>query len=137
HEDNRMRVEADELTYHMHIVLRFEIERELIEGDFDVAEIPRVWNDKMDEYLGVRPDTDAEGCLQDIHWSHGSFGYFPTYSLGSVLAAQLYASDDEEIEDLDGRIEAGVFGPFHDWLSANDHQHGKRYTTIEPDQTAT
>jgi len=137
HEDNLIRVEADELTYHMHIVLRFEIERELIEGDFDVAEIPRVWNDKMDEYLGVRPDTDAEGCLQDIHWSHGSFGYFPTYSLGSVLSAQLYASADSAIDDLDGAIESGNFDPLHDWLTENVHRHGKRYTTPDLIEEAT
>jgi carboxypeptidase Taq len=137
YDDNLIRVEADELTYHMHIVLRFEIERELIEGDLDVAEVPAVWNDKMEEYLGIRPETDAEGCLQDIHWSHGSFGYFPTYSLGSVLAAQLYASADEDIDDLDGRIEAGEFGPLHEWLTENVHQHGKRYTTPDLIEEAT
>ena len=137
HEDNLIRVEADELTYHMHIVIRFEIERELIEGDLDVAEIPRVWNDKMEEYLGVRPETDANGCLQDIHWSHGTFGYFPTYSLGSVLAAQLYASADEAIDDLDGSIESGDFDPLHDWLTEHVHRHGKRYTTPDLVEEAT
>jgi carboxypeptidase Taq len=137
YDDNLIRVEADELTYHMHIVLRFEIERELIEGDLDVAEVPQVWNDKMNEYLGIRPDTDAEGCLQDIHWSHGSFGYFPTYSLGSVLAAQLYASAESDIDDLDGRIEAGEFDPLHDWLTTNVHRHGKRYTTPDLIEEAT
>ncbi|GAA0467733.1 carboxypeptidase M32 [Halococcus dombrowskii] len=137
YDDNPIRIEADELTYHMHIVLRFEIERELIEGDLNVAEVPQVWNDKMEEYLGVRPDTDAEGCLQDIHWSHGSFGYFPTYSLGSVLAAQLYASADEAIDDLDGHVEAGEFGPLHEWLTENVHQHGKRYTTPDLIEEAT
>lgn len=91
----------------------------------------------MEEYLGVRPDTDAEGCLQDIHWSHGSFGYFPTYSLGSVLAAQLYASADEAIDDLDGHVEAGEFGPLHEWLTENVHQHGKRYTTPDLIEEAT
>ncbi len=137
YDDNLIRVEADELTYHMHIVLRFEIERELIEGDLDVAEVPQVWNDRMEEYLGIRPETDAEGCLQDIHWSHGSFGYFPTYSLGSVLAAQLYASAEVDIDDLDGRIEAGEFDPLHDWLTANVHHHGKRYTTPDLIEEAT
>ena len=137
YDDNLIRVEADELTYHMHIVLRFEIERELIEGDLDVSEVPQVWNDKMKEYLGIRPDTDAQGCLQDIHWSHGTFGYFPTYSLGSVLAAQLYASADEDIDDLDGQIEQGTFDPLHDWLTANVHQHGKRYTTPDLVEEAT
>ncbi|ADJ16075.1 Carboxypeptidase Taq [Halalkalicoccus jeotgali B3] len=137
YDDNLIRVEADELTYHMHIVLRFEIERELIEGDLSVEEIPETWNEKMEEYLGVKPETDAEGCLQDIHWSHGSFGYFPTYSLGSVLAAQLYANADEDIEDLDGKIRAGEFDPLRDWLVENVHRHGARYTTPELIERAT
>ena len=127
--DNLIRVEADELTYHMHIILRFEIERDLIAGDLDVEEVPGVWNDKMEEYLGVCPETDSEGCLQDIHWTHGSLGYFPTYSLGSVLAAQLYASAEEAIEDLDGKIRAGEYDPLHDWLTENVHRHGCRYET--------
>ena len=135
--DNRIRVEADELTYHMHIVLRFEIERDLISGDLAVEDVPQEWNGKMEEYLGVVPDNDAEGCLQDIHWSHGSFGYFPTYSLGSVLAAQLYEVADREIEDLEGDIEAGEFGALHEWLTANVHHHGKRYRTPELVEEAT
>ncbi len=137
YEDNPIRVEADELTYHMHIVLRFEIERALIEGDLDVSEIPETWNDKMEEYLGVRPDTDSEGALQDIHWSHGSFGYFPTYSLGSVLAAQLYTHAENDIADLDEKIRDGEFGDLHEWLTENVHRHGKRYTTPELIETAT
>jgi carboxypeptidase Taq len=137
YDDNLIRVEADELTYHMHIVLRFEIERELIEGDLDVGDVPQVWNDKMEEYLGVRPDTDADGCLQDIHWSHGTFGYFPTYSLGSVLAAQLYAAAEDDIADLDSEIEAGEFGSLHDWLTENVHRHGQRYTTPDLIEEAT
>ncbi|MDL5361796.1 carboxypeptidase M32 [Halalkalicoccus sp. NIPERK01] len=137
HDDNLIRVEADELTYHMHIVLRFEIERELIEGDLAVEEIPETWNEKMEEYLGIRPDTDSEGCLQDIHWSHGSFGYFPTYSLGSVLAAQLYANAEDEIDDLDGRIREGEFDPLREWLTENVHRHGARYTTPDLIEEAT
>jgi len=137
YEDNLIRVEADELTYHMHIVVRFEIERELIEGDLDVADVPEAWNDKYEEYLGIRPETDAEGCLQDIHWSHGSFGYFPTYSLGSVLAAQLYATADAEIDDLETKIREGEYEPLHDWLTENVHQHGCRYTTPDLIEEAT
>ena len=131
YDDNPIRVEADELTYHLHIVLRFEIERELLAGELDVAEVPAAWNDRMASYLGIRPDTDAEGCLQDIHWSHGSFGYFPTYSLGSVLAAQLYAAAEDDIDDLDGKIAAGEFGDLHEWLTENVHRHGCRYRTDE------
>mgnify|MGYP000203422894 CR=1 FL=1 len=135
--DNLIRVEADELTYHMHIVLRFEIERDLIRGDLDVADVPQVWNEKMDEYLGVRPDTDAEGCLQDIHWTHGSFGYFPTYSLGSVLAAQLYAAAERDLGSLDDRILNGEFADLHEWLTENVHRHGARYETDDLVQKAT
>ncbi|WP_458185184.1 carboxypeptidase M32 [Haladaptatus sp. NG-WS-4] len=137
YEDNLIRVEADELTYHMHIVVRFEIEKALIRGELDVEDVPERWNDKYEEYLGIRPDTDAEGCLQDIHWSHGSFGYFPTYSLGSVLAAQLYDSAEEEIPDIEEQIRAGEFEDFHDWLTTNVHQHGSLYTTDELIEQAT
>ncbi|ELZ29772.1 carboxypeptidase Taq [Halogeometricum pallidum JCM 14848] len=129
YEDNLIRVEADELTYHLHIIVRFEIERALIAGDIDVEEVPEVWNDKYEEYLGVRPETDSEGCLQDIHWSHGNFGYFPTYSLGSVMAAQLYDAAEADIDDLEGRIEEGDFEPLHEWLTENVHRHGARYET--------
>ncbi|MFB6149350.1 MAG: carboxypeptidase M32 [Halobacteriales archaeon] len=135
--DNMIRVEADELTYHLHIILRFEIERDLIHGDLDVAEVPPVWNDKMEEYLGIRPATDTEGCLQDIHWSHASFGYFPTYSLGSVLAAQLYRTAESAIDGLEESIREGEFEPLHEWLTANIHRHGCRYTTPELIEEAT
>jgi len=134
---NRIRVEADELTYHLHIVLRFEIERDLIRGDLAVDDVPTVWNDKMASYLGVRPETDAEGCLQDIHWSHGSFGYFPTYSLGSVVAAQLFDAAEADIEGLEGRIREGEFDALHDWLTENVHRHGKRFETNELVRRAT
>ncbi|WP_224270234.1 carboxypeptidase M32 [Haloprofundus salinisoli] len=128
-ENNLIRVEADELTYHMHIIVRFEIERLLISGEIEVDEVPEVWNDKYEEYLGVRPDTDSEGCLQDIHWSHGNFGYFPTYSLGSVMAAQLFATAEETIDDLEGQIRDGEFDDLHEWLTENVHSHGQRYET--------
>jgi len=135
--DNMIRVEADELTYHLHIILRFEIERDLVSGDLDVSEVPQVWNDKMEEYLGIRPDGAGEGCLQDIHWTHGNFGYFPTYSLGSVMAAQLYASADEEIDDLDGQVREGEFDVLHEWLTENVHRHGRRYETDDLVREAT
>lgn len=135
--DNLIRVEADELTYHLHIVLRFEIERQLIHGEIDVEELPHVWNEKMEEYLGIRPETDSTGCLQDIHWTHGSFGYFPTYSLGSVLAAQLYETAAEEIGKPDERIRNGEFDALHEWLTDNVHRHGQRYTTPDLIEQAT
>jgi len=137
YDDNLIRVEADELTYHLHIVLRFEIERDLIRGDLDVDEIPGVWNDKMVEYLGIRPDDDGDGCLQDIHWTYGNFGYFPTYSLGSVLAAQLDAAARDELENLDEQISSGEFGDLSAWLTGAIHQHGCRYTTPELIERAT
>jgi carboxypeptidase Taq len=136
-EDNLIRVEADELTYHMHIVVRFEIEQELISGELDVEDVPEVWNDKYEQYLGIRPDTDAEGCLQDIHWSHGSFGYFPTYSLGSVLAAQLYEAAEDDLGNLDERTREGEFDDLHAWLTEQVHQHGSRYTTDDLVREAT
>ncbi|MGM0448432.1 MAG: carboxypeptidase M32 [Methanobacteriota archaeon] len=137
YEDNLIRVEADELTYHLHIVVRFEIERDLIRGDLDVEDVPETWNDKYEQYLGIRPDTDTEGCLQDIHWSHGNFGYFPTYSLGSVMAAQLFEAAEAEIGDLDGQIADGDFDDLHDWLGENVHRHGSRYETNELVKRAT
>src|SRR6056297_821628 len=137
YEDNLIRVEADELTYHMHIVVRFEIERDLIRGEIDAEDVPELWNDKYEEYLGIRPDSDAEGCLQDIHWSHGDFGYFPTYSLGSVLAAQLFDSAEDDIENLDEKVAEGDFEPLHEWLTENVHRHGSRYTTDELVRQAT
>jgi carboxypeptidase Taq len=137
YERNPIRVEADELTYHLHIVLRYEIERDLVRGELDVADVPQVWNDKMEAYLGFRPDSDADGCLQDIHWSHGNFGYFPTYSLGSVLAAQLDQALRGTVGDVDELVREGEFGPLHDWLNERIHRHGSRYRTPELVREAT
>ncbi|MGM0387226.1 MAG: carboxypeptidase M32 [Natrinema limicola] len=137
YDDNLIRVEADELTYHLHIVIRFEIERDLIRGDLEVSEVPQVWNDKYEEYLGVRPETDAEGCLQDIHWSHGDFGYFPTYSLGSVLAAQLYAAAEDDRGPFDEEIREGEFDELNGWLREHIHQHGKLFVTPDLIERAT
>ena len=137
YDDNLIRVEADELTYHMHIVVRFEIERALIEGDLDVEDVPEAWNDKYEEYLGVRPENDAEGCLQDIHWSHGSFGYFPTYSLGSVLAAQIHDALEDDLGDVEEKVREGDFDVIAEWLEEHVHQHGARYTTPELVEEAT
>ncbi|WP_254273413.1 carboxypeptidase M32 [Haloarcula marina] len=137
YEDNLIRVEADELTYHMHIILRFEIERDLIRGDLAVEDVPEVWNEKMAEYLGIRPDTDAEGCLQDIHWTNGAIGYFPTYTLGSVLAAQLDHHLRADVGDVDSLVREGDFGPVHEWLTENVHRHGARYETDDLIREAT
>ena len=128
--DNLIRVEADELTYHMHIILRSEIEREFVEGELSVEEIPQAWNEKMAEYLGVRPETDAEGCLQDIHWT-GGFGGFQSYTIGSVVAAQLDATLREDLDDVDGLIRNGEFEPLLQWMNENVHAHGQRYPADE------
>jgi len=129
YDENFIRVEADELTYHLHIIVRFEIERELIGGDLAVDDVPDRWNELYEEYLGITPPTDAMGCLQDIHWSHGSFGYFPTYSLGSVMAAQLYDAAEDDLGDLDEKTSEGDFEPLGEWLRKNIHHHGQRYET--------
>ena len=133
--DNLIRVEADELTYHMHIILRCEIDRQFVEGDLPVEEIPSVWNEKMGEYLGVSPETDSEGCLQDIHWTRG-FAIFQTYTLGSVLAAQLDAAIREDLA-VDELVREGEFDPIHEWMTEHVHRHGQRYTTPELIEVAT
>ncbi|PSQ47068.1 carboxypeptidase [Halobacteriales archaeon SW_6_65_15] len=129
--NNLIRVEADELTYHLHIILRTEVEKQFIGGDIGIDEIPQVWNDKMDKYLGVRPDTDTKGCLQDIHWTSG-FAGFQSYTVGSVLAAQLDATMREDLDaDVDELIREGEFEPLLDWMNENVHRHGQRYPTDE------
>ncbi len=137
YDDNLIRVEADELTYHLHILVRFEIERDLIRGELAVEDVPTTWNEKMEQYLGIRPESDAKGCLQDIHWTYGSFGYFPTYTLGSVLATQLYHHAEKELGDLDSQFERGEFDPLMEWLRERIHQHGCRYRTDELIEEAT
>jgi len=129
--ENKIRIEADELTYHLHIILRFELGRDLVNGDLEPENLPEAWNDKMENLLGVRPDNDAEGCLQDIHWSWGNFGYFPTYSQGSVLAAQIYNQMEKDIDNLEEKIENGDFTVIQNWLDENIYQHGRRYKTEE------
>ncbi|KAI9024806.1 M32 carboxypeptidase Taq metallopeptidase peptidase [Hyaloraphidium curvatum] len=111
-----IRVEADEVTYPLHIVLRFEIELALMDGSLAVADVPAVWNAKMKEYLGVEVPTDTLGCLQDVHWSSGSFGYFPTYSFGAILCAQFFQRASAEIPGLLDKIAAGDLAPIRDWL---------------------
>ncbi|MFT4869128.1 MAG: carboxypeptidase Taq [Colwellia polaris] len=136
-EDNTVRFNADELTYHLHILIRFEIERKLINGEIEVEELPEIWNKKYEKYLGVTPDNHKEGVMQDIHWAGGNFGYFPTYTLGSVLSAQLFDAAESEIDNLDQKIEEGNFEPLRDWLRENVHQHGKLYETEELVKKAT
>lgn len=133
--ENLRRVRADELTYHLHLLIRCEIDRAFVAGDLPVEDIPRVWNDKYEQYLGVRPKTDAEGCLQDGHWAH-SFAIFQHYMVGSVLAAQLDAAMRADV-DVDGCIRDGELGPVHEWLGEHVHCHGRRYPTDELIEMAT
>lgn len=126
-----IRTSADELTYHFHVLIRFEIEKALIEGSIEVKDLPEYWNKKYKEYLGIDVPNDSKGVLQDIHWSHGSFGYFPTYSLGSFYASQFYAQAKKEIPELEYQIEKGNMKPLLDWLRGKVHEHGKYYSAEE------
>ena len=120
-----IRVEADEATYNLHIMLRFEIEKMIINDDFPVAELPQLWNDKMEEYLGVRPGNDAEGVLQDVHWSFGAFGYFPTYTLGNLYSVQFFNQAKEDIPGLVDLFGRGDFSALLTWLRENIHCRGR------------
>lgn len=123
-----IRTEADELTYSLHIIIRYEIEKALINGDIEVEDLPRVWNEKYKEYLGIEPKNDAEGVLQDMHWSGGSFGYFPSYALGNLYGAQFLNKIIKDMPDFYKDIENGNFDNIHQWLKENIHKHGSVYT---------
>jgi carboxypeptidase Taq len=123
-EPSFIRIEADELTYPLHIMIRYEIERELFDGELQAEDLPKVWNDKYEEYLGIRPANDAEGVLQDMHWSGGSFGYFPSYALGFMYAAQWKAAMDQDIPNFDELLAEGNVTPIREWLTDKVHKHG-------------
>jgi len=126
-----IRVEADEVTYNLHILLRFELECDLIEGRVAVAELPTAWNERMEQYLGIRPPDDARGVLQDTHWSCGLLGYFPTYALGNLYAAQFFHQAHQDLPDLEAQIAQGAFGPLKTWLNEKIHARGARVTASE------
>ena len=123
-----IRTESDEATYNLHILLRFEMEQALLTGDLSVSDVPGAWNERMKKYLGVTPPDDARGCLQDIHWSSGSFGYFPTYTLGNLYAAQFFEHARRELGNLDEQFSGGVYAALLTWLRDKIHRHGRRYT---------
>ncbi len=123
-----IRVEADEVTYNLHIMLRFEIEQLLVSGELQPADVPGVWNEKFSQYFGLNVPNDSQGCLQDIHWSGGLLGYFPTYALGNMYAAQFYNAARRDLGDLEEQFAKGQFKPLKAWLNEKIHNHGKRYS---------
>jgi carboxypeptidase Taq len=132
-----IRVQADELTYNLHIVIRFEIERALLSGNLVAADLPGAWNELYTRRLGITPPDDTTGCLQDIHWSEGLIGYFPTYTLGNVYAAQLFAAAERALGPLEEAFAEGDFTTLRTWLGENVHRHGRRYKPAEIVELAT
>ena len=130
-EPSLIRVEADEATYNLHIILRFELEQELLAGSIDLADLPEIWNGRMRDYLGVEPPNDAVGVLQDMHWAVGLIGYFSTYALGNVISGQLWEKVTAEIPDLHDQFERGEFGALAEWLRENLWRHGRKYMPRE------
>lgn len=122
-----IRVEADEVTYNLHIMIRFELECALITGDLEVSDLPSAWNEKYRSYLGVTPPTDTLGCLQDVHWSASLIGYFPTYSKGNLLSYQIWAALERDVPNTDDLMASGNFAPILDWLIEKIYRHGRRY----------
>lgn len=125
-----IRIESDEVTYNLHIILRFEIENAMMNNKFSVKEIPDVWNQKMKKYLGIVPDVDSQGCMQDVHWSYGDVGYFPTYCLGTMFAAQ-YGERMRKSLKVDALVSRGELAPIREWLRKQIHVHGSRFTPQE------
>jgi carboxypeptidase Taq len=126
-----VRVDADEVTYSLHIILRFELEQRLVAGELSLDELPEAWNARMAELLGVEVPDDARGVLQDVHWTGARYGYFPTYALGNVLSVQIWRAVEEELVDLDAQLEAGEFGPLYESLRRRIYRHGRKFTPRE------
>jgi carboxypeptidase Taq len=126
-----IRTEADEVTYHFHVMIRYELEKALMDGSLTSADLKQAWNDRYEQYLGIRPTDDKTGILQDVHWSHGMMGYFPTYSMGSFLAVQLFEEARQQLSDFDYLTATGQFGELLAWLRKNVHGYGRRYTSTE------
>ena len=126
-----IRVDADEATYNLHIILRFELEQEIMAGTIDLKELPAIWNARFEEYLGIPVPNDTLGVLQDVHWSGGGFGYFPTYSLGNIISVQIWEKVLSEIPDLPEQFEQGEFGQLHDWLRDRLYTLGRKFTPQE------
>ncbi len=136
-EPSLIRVEADEVSYTMHIILRFELEKALIEGSLKVRDIPEAWNQKMHELLGITPPTNSQGCLQDVHWALGAFGYFPTYALGNIYASHLFLGFEKAEPNWESQVSKGEFDFVLEWLKTHIHQHGRVYSSKELLKNAT
>ncbi|WP_372869595.1 carboxypeptidase M32 [Planomicrobium okeanokoites] len=132
-----IRIEADELTYALHIMIRYELEKGLFNGDLEVKDLPQLWNDKYEEYLGVRPSNNSEGVLQDVHWAGASFGYFPSYALGYMYAAQFKNAMLKDLPNYDELLAAGDIAPIRNWLTVNVHKHGSMKKPLEILEEAT
>jgi carboxypeptidase Taq len=130
-EPSFIRVEADEVTYNLHVMVRFEIELALLEGSLKIKDLPEAWNAKYQEYLGITPKTDSEGCLQDVHWSFGLIGYFPTYTLGNIMSVQLFEAAKKAHSEIEQEMTEGKFDKLFSWLRQNVHEHGSRYLPQE------
>ena len=130
-EPSLIRVEADEATYNLHIILRFELEQAMINGTIALADLPGEWNRLMWEYLGIEVPDDANGVLQDTHWAGGSIGYFPTYALGNLIGAQVWSRIEADIPNLTASFEAGDFAPLRTWLGSHLHVLGRKFTPAE------
>jgi carboxypeptidase Taq len=130
-EPNLIRIESDETTYNLHIMLRFDLERAMLSGELPVRDLPAAWNERIRADLGLEVPDDARGCMQDIHWSMGAFGYFPTYTLGNLYAAQFWTTLRQALPSLDDDLRRGEFGGLLAWLKDNVHAHGRRYTAPE------
>jgi len=126
-----IRVEADEATYNMHIMIRFELERLMLNGDLDAADVPEAWSQRYRDYLGIEVPDDAQGCMQDIHWSMCAMGYFPTYTLGNLYSAQLYEAAREANPGMEDGYASGDFDALRTWLNENVHVHGRRYEAAD------
>ena len=130
-------MEADELTYNLHIIIRFELEQALIDEQIKPADLPEAWNTKYQQYLGIQPPTDADGVMQDVHWSAGLVRYFPTYSLGNLYAAQFYQQADKDLGGLDELFRRGEFLELKRWAGEKIHQRGRNVTPAELVQEVT
>jgi carboxypeptidase Taq len=124
-------VDADEATYPAHVILRYRLEKAMIAGDLNVIDLPGAWNDGMKELLGIVPDSDRDGCMQDVHWPGGDFGYFPTYTLGAIIAAQFFATAKAALPDLADSVRKGDFLPLISWLKDHIHSYGSYYSANE------